>query len=402
MIVRKEQSLPGLSAATLGALLDDLPTVAERTVAAIADEITEYNLGEIGPETASLIRDTVEITLANFLHALAEPGEERTPLAPALEAAYELGRREARAGRSMEAVLAAYRIGGRVAWQEQAGVVVEHRASAATMAWYAERVFEFVDELSSAGVAGHRDELARSGRRRDLLLQELALGLVSGVGVEEASARAERAQWRVPRTITVVALRSAHLPAAIQLLDPRTLRLPADLADPALGGGHGVLLVPDAEGERAALLGAVGGRGAIVGPARTWTEAHLSYRRVVRAAQLLPVADDGCVDTDEHLVELLLGADPTAHDDLRARVLAPLAGLRPAAAQRLAATLRSWLLHQGRREEVAAELSVHPQTVRYRMGQLHELFGPRLARPECVLELVVALAAGGAPGQPVL
>ena len=35
---------------------------------------------------------------------------------------------------------------------------------------------------------------------------------------------------------------------------------------------------------------------------------------------------------------------------------------------------------------------MHPQTVRYRMGQLRELFGDRLTEPEGVLELVLALA----------
>jgi DNA-binding PucR family transcriptional regulator len=36
---------------------------------------------------------------------------------------------------------------------------------------------------------------------------------------------------------------------------------------------------------------------------------------------------------------------------------------------------------------------VHPQTVRYRMGQLRELFGDRLDDPQRVLELTLALGA---------
>jgi DNA-binding PucR family transcriptional regulator len=60
-------------------------------------------------------------------------------------------------------------------------------------------------------------------------------------------------------------------------------------------------------------------------------------------------------------------------------------------AKRLEQTLRSWLLHQGRRDDVAAELMVHPQTVRYRMTQLRELYGDRLHDPAAVLELVIAL-----------
>ena len=36
---------------------------------------------------------------------------------------------------------------------------------------------------------------------------------------------------------------------------------------------------------------------------------------------------------------------------------------------------------------------MHPQTVRYRMGQLRELYGDRLDDPATVLELTIALGA---------
>jgi DNA-binding PucR family transcriptional regulator len=73
--------------------------------------------------------------------------------------------------------------------------------------------------------------------------------------------------------------------------------------------------------------------------------------------------------------------------------LEPLSELRPSTAQRLEQTLRSWLLHQGRRDDVAADLTVHPQTVRYRMTQLRELYGDRLRDPAVVFDLVIALGA---------
>ena len=58
---------------------------------------------------------------------------------------------------------------------------------------------------------------------------------------------------------------------------------------------------------------------------------------------------------------------------------------------KLEETLRSWLLHMGRREAVAEALFVHPQTVRYRVGQLREAFGDKLDDPVWVRDLVVAL-----------
>jgi DNA-binding PucR family transcriptional regulator len=66
--------------------------------------------------------------------------------------------------------------------------------------------------------------------------------------------------------------------------------------------------------------------------------------------------------------------------------------VRPASAEKLTATLAAWLRHQGRREEIAAALFVHPQTVRYRLGQLRSLYGERLTDPDFVRDATIALA----------
>ncbi|MEU5758433.1 helix-turn-helix domain-containing protein [Nocardia sp. NPDC047648] len=54
--------------------------------------------------------------------------------------------------------------------------------------------------------------------------------------------------------------------------------------------------------------------------------------------------------------------------------------------------MRAWLLHQGRREDVARHLVIHPQTVRYRMDGIRELLDDELTDPGRVLELIIALA----------
>ena len=104
-------------------------------------------------------------------------------------------------------------------------------------------------------------------------------------------------------------------------------------------------------------------------------------------------------DSEQHLAEVVLTADESALADLRARALAPLEGLSATSAEKLTETLRSWLLHHGRRDAVAAELFVHAQTVRYRMGQLRELFGDRLEDPRHVLELTIALGLPPTPAE---
>ena len=42
-------------------------------------------------------------------------------------------------------------------------------------------------------------------------------------------------------------------------------------------------------------------------------------------------------------------------------------------------------------DAVAAELFVHPQTVRYRMNQIRQAYGSRLDDPRTILELTVAV-----------
>jgi DNA-binding PucR family transcriptional regulator len=174
------------------------------------------------------------------------------------------------------------------------------------------------------------------------------------------------------------------------LLDPRTLSAVGE--PPSLPDGLGVLLVPDVGGPaRTRLIRTLTGRSAVAGPARAWLAASSSYARALRALDLRP-DDEATYDTEEHLADLVLAADRDAVADLRTRVLAPLADLRPATQQKLAETLRAWLLHQGRRDDVAAALFVHPQTVRYRMGQLRELYGEGLDDPAVVRDLTLALA----------
>lgn len=372
-----------------------LPAAAARTVEAVTEQVPEYSRSIIATETARTIESSVELALVAFLRLATDEGvgDSAARLAPALEGAYALGRGEARAGRTMEALLAAYRVGARAAWQEVSALLVRRGVAAAAVARFAELVFAYIDELSGASAAGHRDELATSGRVREQLFEGLAHALVIGEPPDQLVLRAERANWPPPDTITVVVLRSAHMANAVQLLDARTLRLAGDLAPGLATDEMAVLLVPDAHRSRAALQAGLSGRGAIMGPTRPWTEAHVSYRRVLHARRLFPMSGDEPLDTEDHLVTLVVNADPDALRDLRARALEPLADLRPATAERLIETLHSWLVHQGRRDDVAADLNVHPQTVRYRMTQLRELFGTRLTDPGTTLELIVALSS---------
>ena len=363
-----------------------LHDVAGHTVTAVREEVPAYGEG-MGEQMAATIEQAVQMALAGFLRVAGSTTDPGTPLTPTVEGAYALGRGEARSGRSADALLAAYRVGARVAWRELSATAVAAGAEAATVASFAEMVFAYIDELSASSVAGHTDELETTGRVQQRYLERLAASLLRGDSPDAIAEAAERAGWAPPKTLTVVLLPQSQVRPVLGLISSRALTaneqgLPDDL---------GVVLVPDMGGRsRARLLRIVADRQAVVGPARPWQEVRSSYARAVRGLALRSGPEP--VDTEQHLASLVVSADPEALADLRERALAPLADLRPATAEKLEATLRSWLLHQGRRDDVAADLFVHPQTVRYRMGQLRELYGDALDDPATVLALTLAMA----------
>jgi DNA-binding PucR family transcriptional regulator len=133
----------------------------------------------------------------------------------------------------------------------------------------------------------------------------------------------------------------------------------------------------------------------VIGPTVALERSHLSLARA-RAAHGLVV--DGVITepgaivvAERHLVELLLHGDPTLTAEIAARALAPLDELKPGTRDRLTLTLRAWLDNPGQISRIAESLHVHPQTVRYRVGQLRELFGERLEDPDSRFELQLAV-----------
>jgi hypothetical protein len=392
-----EGALLDLDEGTQLRLTAAVPAAADEAVETIMVEVPSY-AGALTGTMGQTIRRAVQLALANFLSMAArgDVTDPAVPIAKSTAAAYDLGRGEARSGRSVDALLAAYRIGARVSWRHFSEVAVECEVPAATVGRFAELVFAYIDELSAASVAGHGDETATTGRVRERYLERLATLLLQGEEEAVLEAAAEQAAWQPPESLTAVLLPQRHAAAVLSHLGPHTLHVSADL--PGVEEDDlSVLLVPVGTGpDRVRLARLLAQRQAVLGPARPWAQARLSYERAVRARRLPHTAD--VLDTEARLSELVLTADPQSLADLRAAALHPLDGLKPGPRARLEETLRSWLLHHGRRDQVAAHLHVHPQTVRYRMGQVREAFGDALDDPATVLDLTIALALE--PGGP--
>ncbi|HYH34443.1 MAG TPA: PucR family transcriptional regulator, partial [Nocardioides sp.] len=310
-----------------------LPEVAQHTIAAVREEVPAYGEG-LGDQLAATIEQAVQMALAGFLRVAARTDDPGTPLTPTLEGAYALGRGEARAGRSADALLSAYRVGARVAWRELSATAVAAGVPAQAVASFAELVFAYIDELSAASVAGHTDELETTGRVRQHYLDRLAAGLLRGEPAEALGEAAERADWTPPRTLTAVLLPEAQVRPVLGLV-PHGALTSNEHGVP--DEGLAVVLVPDMAGRsRPRLLRMLADRHAVVGPARPWREVRTSYDRAVRALSLPRTAAP--LDTDRNLTHLVVGADPEALTDLRAAVLAPLSEVRPSTAEKLQAT----------------------------------------------------------------
>jgi DNA-binding PucR family transcriptional regulator len=137
------------------------------------------------------------------------------------------------------------------------------------------------------------------------------------------------------------------------------------------------------------------GRPAVIGPSVPLARAAQSLRWARHAQALVQAGvipgGGGPVRCDQHLSTLLVLADEDLAAALSHRRLAPLARLRPAQRDRIAETLLAWLQLGENAAEVAQRIHVHPQTVRYRLRQITELFGDQLRDPDCRFELQLAL-----------
>src|SRR5215217_2409566 len=89
-----------------------LSTLADETVAAIAVEVPDYARAMEG-DFGRAVRRGVEVAFQRFLQLIEDPAAD---LRDASETYVNLGRGEYHAGRSLDALLSAYRVGARLAW----------------------------------------------------------------------------------------------------------------------------------------------------------------------------------------------------------------------------------------------------------------------------------------------
>ena len=384
--LRPWHELPAEAAAVLR---PELPALAREILAAIREEVPSYARPLDGAFGRGLTAG-VEEALSQFLDGI----EAGKPM-PRSRVYVDLGRGEMRAGRSLEALLKAYRVGARVAWRRFSAAGVAAQLDPEVLYALAESIFAYIDELSAKSAEGYAVQQSTTVGEQRAQRQRLVRLLVRDPPADpvEVAEVARAAEWRLPERLAALVFAEADAGRVVG-------RLPRDVLVETMGDVVCALVPdPDRPGRRGELARAVGARRAALGPTVGWSDAALT---LTRARAVLEIAGEGALgtvdqaiggllDSQDHLLALLLRGDPRLVQDLVWVRLAPLQALPAGVRARLTETLSAWLACQGRLQATAEQLHVHPQTVRYRMSQVRELLGDTLEDPQLRFETELAL-----------
>nr|MBA2348141.1 helix-turn-helix domain-containing protein [Solirubrobacterales bacterium] len=257
-------------------------------------------------------------------------------------------------------------------------------------------IFTYIDAISAESAAAYVEAQSRAAGERARRRRALARALADPSSTaDEIEALAAGAAWELPTRIAALVVSGEA--------DP--VRLASRLGGHVLAVGEEAEITawvpdPDAPGRRAQLAAGIDAQPAVLGPTVPLAASVESLRRArvasgVRNDGHLPAS--GLLVADEHLLALVLhGAGAPEVRELAGQLLAPLETLGPGARKRSLATLRAWLDQPGQIQRIGGVLGVHPQTVRYRLAGLRELFGPEaLDDPAQRFALSVAVRAHG-------
>jgi hypothetical protein len=362
----------------------ELGAVTDEILAAIALEVPEYARPLEGAFGQG-VRLGVSEALRQFVALVRDPEGGR---GPGREVYVGLGRGELREGRTLDALLSAYRVGARVAWRRLSGAAIEAGLDARTLSLLAESIFAYIDQLSADSVEGYAEARSRLAGERERRRSALVALLLRDPPAEERELRAAAtaADWTLPRTAGALACAGAELDRLARRLPPDTLTTQLD--------GVGCALVPDPAGpgrpER--LERASAGVVAVLGPVGPPTELASSWA-LARVGLSAAGSTAGLTRADERLAALVLHEGRALVRRIAEQRLAPLAGLTPRARQRMEETALAFVQQQGNAAAMARALHLHPQTARYRRARLRELLGDQLDDPDARFELELALRA---------
>jgi len=378
----------GLPASVADLIEPELGPITEEILETIASEVPEYARPLEGSFGRG-IRTGVGEALSQFVALIRDPDAGR---GFGHEIYVGLGRGELRQGRTLDSLQAAYRVGARVAWRHVAEAGRRAKLKPEVLSLLAESIFAYIDELSADSVDGYAAARSESeqlhGRRRYELVALLMSDPTADRGDVHAAAQA--AGWKVPR-------RLAALACPADSLAQLSRRLPADVLVTQFEQ-LGCVLVPDPDGpgRDQALARAAADPTASLGPVCDPVGSRFSWelaKAALRALEAGVIRSEGMLRAEQHLADLLIFESGELAALIATRRLAPLEPLTENARLRMRETALAYVRQRGNSVEMAAELQIHPQTARYRVARLRELFGNQLEDPDARFELELALRA---------
>lgn len=371
----------------------EIPDLAAEMVREISQQVAEYDRPGDG-EYRHTIQRGVEQALHEFVGRVSQRDGD---LATAAEVHRAIGRAERRAGRSLDALHAAYRVGARLSWRRWAAVGNVAGVPPAQIYRIADAVFAHIDELAehaAVGYAAVAGPASDRGRHRSRLVKLL---LTQGTERSALVDAARVARWPVPERVIAIALQG---PVSF---GPD---LPVDVLASA-GGGQPFLLVP-ADGQWVAQAHRWFPAGCLLvaGPEVPLGSARNSLQLAKRCLDLVGRGiverpEQGVLRAEPHLATVLLLENEAFVRMLMERHLGPLQDLTPRQQERMVETLLASLSCRNGAPAVAELLNLHPQTVRYRLRRAQTLFGDRLRDPLIRLEFEMALRGHQLLTQPV-
>ncbi|MEU5989958.1 helix-turn-helix domain-containing protein [Spirillospora sp. NPDC047418] len=365
-----------------------VPGIAREGARRIEQRLPEFARPH-DPRYAKAMLLGVECAIGHFLELMADPGASS---AEVVEFWRQIGVGEASEGRTLDAWQAATRIGTGLAVEQltECAERLGHRTSPAVIAAIANAALDYLNQLAAFVAEGHADAAARAAGARHEHRRRLLELLLDGSPRKELRGPAQEADWALPRTVAAVALRERGP-------DTRHPALPPDVL-PGLHLAEPCLIVPDPEGPgRARMLEKhLHGWTAAIGPAVAVADAGTSLRLAREALELACqglITAASPVAAERHMPIIVMMRERVLVEKVVDRRLGPLLRARPAQRYRLAETLLTCLECGFNATEVSSRLHLHPQTVRYRLRQLEDLFGDALHTTSDRLELHMALHA---------
>jgi hypothetical protein len=328
---------------------------------------------------------------------------------PLLEGA----RRRAAQGFDLQSLLRAYRIGIRVMWSEiTASSVWRGRPLQGVLAQVGTWVLGFADQICTGVAAAYMDEAAKVAREREHRRSALLNLILAGPGSESVDGPQELHSLHcivvasVAPDLSLSQLEQAaenleqQIQALLWTVRHRSVVAAVGISTPAyrsqLRNRLGRLL-----NEGRTLAFGIGGRAEGLG------ETRQSYAEAVDALRVGPHLGTGAgavYDYHDFAPIASLMSDPGRARRFAKDTLEPLGDL--VRRDWVLPTIESYLVHQGRLKEIAADLSVHQSTVKYRINELRPHVEESLRDGDAAARMLLAvrlrhlLAADGSAPEP--